>query len=202
MGFIGARGLGTRPHEPGRGGCQKMDHRAQFHEDAAHCREGAKACQPTRTSAGRHLHPIFRQVPQNQDFRATSVSARYWQARREVCPSGTIEQRFCTTGRPTLTVLELFPDVQCQGGASPTRSRHPRAIYSFEREVGRPKSESGCVATSRTFVSSPRAGGQFDDERRHFPACRFGPLTGTARRPLVSTRESSHAGSAIASSML
>ena len=105
-------------------------------------------------------------------------------------------------GRPALTVLELLPDVQCQGGASPARSRHPRAIYSFEREIGRLKSESGCVATSRTFVSSPRDGGQFDDERRHFPACRFGPSTGTARRPLVSTRESSHAGSAIASSML
>ena len=71
MGFIGARGLDTRPQEPGRGGCQKMDHRAQFHEDAAHCREGAKACQPTRTSAGRHWQPIFRQVPQNQGFRAT-----------------------------------------------------------------------------------------------------------------------------------
>jgi hypothetical protein len=202
MGFIGARGLGTRPHEPGRGGCQKMDHRAQFHEDAAHCREGAKACQPTRTSAGRHLHPIFRQVPQNQDFRATSESARYWQPVVKSALQALSSSASSPGGRPALTVLELPPDVQCQGGASPARSRHPRAIYSFEREVGRPKSESGCVATSRTFVSSPRAGGQFDDERRHFPACRFGPSTGTARRPLVSTRESSHAGSAIASSML
>ena len=159
MGFIGARGLGTRSHEPGRGGCQKMDHRAQFHEDAAHCREGAKACQPNERRPADICIPYFAKFLRIKTFEPFLDLLVIGRTRREVCRSGTFEQRFFARTRPAFGVLELFPDIQRQGGGFsyesttprsesrdqrlPGPSQSPRPIQSFEREVGRLKSESG-----------------------------------------------------------